>query len=74
MHARVNADRLAIELENGLDPAPRRREGGVGLATVRARRSAQYGSDVLLRIAGDPQHFSVVLDLPARAGDSEGAT
>jgi hypothetical protein len=46
----------------------------VGLANVRARLSAQYGSDALLRIAGDARHFSVVLDLPARAGESGGAT
>jgi two-component system sensor histidine kinase AlgZ len=66
LRAQRRDERLAIELENGLDPAPPRRSGGVGLANVRARLAAEYGTDALLRIEGEPQHFKVVLDLPAR--------
>jgi len=66
VRATRRGDRLSIELENGVDPAPRRRDGGVGLANVRARLSAQYGNDALLRIESTSQNFEVVLDLPAR--------
>lgn len=65
--ARSQAGRLAIELENGVDPAPRRRDGGVGLANVRARLAAHYGSDARLHVERAPERFKVVLDLPARA-------
>jgi LytS/YehU family sensor histidine kinase len=54
-----------VELENGLDPAPRRREGGLGLANVRARLFGQYGNDATLRVEREVDHFKVVLDLPA---------
>lgn len=57
--------RLAIELENGVDPAPQRHDGGLGLANVRARLAAQYGRDAGLRIERTASHFSVRLDLPA---------
>lgn len=73
VRATRRGDRLAIELENGLDPAPRRREGGVGLSNVRARLSAQYGNDALLRIESSGGKFEVVLDLPARTSDPEPA-
>ena len=70
VRARRHADRLLIELENGIDPLPRRRPGGVGLANVRARLVAHYGSDAVLRIERDLSQFRVVLDLPARAPDA----
>jgi len=70
VRATRRGERLGIELENGVDPAPRRREGGVGLANVRARLSAQYGADALLRIESSGQKFEVVLDLPARTAKS----
>jgi LytS/YehU family sensor histidine kinase len=65
VHARCRDGRLSLELENGLDPAPRRREGGVGLANVRARLFGQYGDDATLRIERNRDRFLVVLDLPA---------
>lgn len=65
VRGRCGAGRLSLELENGVEPAPRRRDGGVGLANVRARLSAQYGSDATLRIARDAEHFKVMVDLPA---------
>jgi sensor histidine kinase YesM len=73
VRARRHAERLLLELENGIDPLPRRRPGGVGLANVRARLVAHYGSDAVLRIEREPSHFRVVLDLPARAADAKEA-
>jgi hypothetical protein len=74
---RVRAERrgarLLLEIENGVDPAPRARDGGVGLANVRARLFAQYGKDASLRIDKDPERFLVRLDLPARTPDTEAA-
>jgi two-component system sensor histidine kinase AlgZ len=63
--------RLSLELENGVDPTPRRRDGGVGLANVRARLFAQYGKDAWLRVDKDAQRFAVRLDLPASPLDTE---
>lgn len=72
---RVRAERrgarLALELENGVDPAPRARDGGVGLSNVRARLFAQYGKDATLRIEKDAQRFLVRLDLPVLAPQNE---
>jgi two-component system sensor histidine kinase AlgZ len=72
---RVRAERrgarLSVELENGVDPAPRARDGGVGLANVRARLFAQYGKDASLRIERDAERFVVRLDLPAGSPDTE---
>jgi two-component system, LytTR family, sensor histidine kinase AlgZ len=72
---RVRAERrgvrLSLELENGVDPAPRAREGGVGLANVRARLFAQYGKDASLRVERDAERFLVRLDLPAVSSDAE---
>jgi two-component system sensor histidine kinase AlgZ len=65
VRARRLSGRLSIELENGLDPAPRGREGGLGLANVRARLFGQYGSDATLRVERERDRFIVVLDLPA---------
>jgi sensor histidine kinase YesM len=62
--------RLSLRLENGVDPSPRRRPGGVGLANVRARLAAHYGSDASLRIESERERFVVVLDLPARTADT----
>ena len=74
---RVRAERrdgrLSLELENGIDPAPRAHEGGVGLSNVRARLFAQYGSDASLRIEKDAERFVVRLDLPAGSPDTEAA-
>jgi two-component system sensor histidine kinase AlgZ len=66
VRARRDADRLLLELENGCDPAAPRRDGGVGLANVRARLFAHYESDATLRIEQAAGHFRVLIDLPAR--------
>jgi len=67
VRARCHDGRLTIELENGLDPAPRRRAGGLGLANVRARLFGQYGGDATLRVERETGRFLVVLSLPARS-------
>jgi LytS/YehU family sensor histidine kinase len=46
----------------------------VGLANVRARLAAEYGSDATLRIERDERHFRVLLDLPARSGEGSVAS
>lgn len=73
LRARCSDGRLSLSLENGLDPAPRRHDGGLGLANVRARLFGQYGNDATLRIEREPGRFTVVLDLPASAPHSPGA-
>lgn len=73
IRAERRGGRLVITLENGLDPAPRARDGGLGLANVRARLFAQYGNDATLRIERDAERFTVLLDLPARLPDTSGA-
>ena len=70
VRAHCRDGRLAMELENGLNPAPRRRPGGLGLANVRARLFGQYGDDATLRIERDANRFRVVLNLPASAPHS----
>jgi two-component system, LytTR family, sensor histidine kinase AlgZ len=74
IRAERRGERLAIELENGLDPLPPRRDGGLGLANVRARLAAEYGSDAVLRIEREDRRFKLVLDLPARPGEGSGTS
>jgi len=74
LRAQRRGERLAIELENGRDPAPHRRDGGVGLANVRARLAAEYGNDAVLRVEAEEKHFKVVLDLPARQREATEAS
>ncbi|HEY3497625.1 MAG TPA: histidine kinase [Polyangiaceae bacterium] len=73
IRARVREGRLAIALENGVDPAPRARPSGMGLANVRARLFGQYGDDATLRVERDDARFAVALDLPARRGEDRKA-
>lgn len=68
LHARRRGERLTVEIENGLDPAPRWRDGGLGLANVRARLFGQYGDDATLRVERGADRFLVVMDLPAGPG------
>lgn len=72
VRAERRGTRLVIELENGVDPAPRARDGGVGLTNVRARLFAHYGKEASLRIEKDAERFLVRLDLPARSPDTGG--
>ncbi|HEY3668242.1 MAG TPA: histidine kinase [Polyangiaceae bacterium] len=72
VRARCRDGRLTLELENGLNPAPRRRSGGgLGLANVRARLFGQYGNEATLRVEREANRFSVVLNLPARLPQGE---
>lgn len=74
VRAQRRGTRLALALENGVDPAPRARDGGVGLANVRARLFAQYGKEAVVRIEKDSERFVVLLDLPASSPDAEAAS
>jgi two-component system, LytTR family, sensor histidine kinase AlgZ len=71
VRAERRGGRLSLRLENGVDPAPRARRGGVGLANVRARLFAQYGNDAAMRIESDAERYVVLLDLPAVLPDAE---
>jgi two-component system, LytTR family, sensor histidine kinase AlgZ len=73
VRAERHGARLSVVLENGVDPAPRQRDGGVGLTNVRARLFAQYGADATLRIEKDSERFAALLDLPAHLPDTEAA-
>jgi len=70
VRAERRGERLALRLENGVDPAPRARDGGVGLSNVRARLFAHYGDSASLRIERDAERFVVLLDLPAGPPDN----
>lgn len=74
IHAQRHDTRLSIVLENGVDPTPRLRDGGVGLTNVRARLFAQYGKDASLRVDKDAERFVVRLDLPAGSPNNEAAS
>ncbi|HTQ05282.1 MAG TPA: histidine kinase [Polyangiaceae bacterium] len=67
VRALVRGERLVVVIENGIDPEPRRRPGGVGLANVRARLAAQYGDTAILHVERDATKFRVVVKLPARS-------
>ncbi|HYP88983.1 MAG TPA: histidine kinase, partial [Polyangiaceae bacterium] len=73
VRAERHGARLSIRLENGVDPAPRARDGGVGLTNVRARLFAQYAKDAALRVEKDAERFVVLVDMPAASPDTEAA-
>jgi two-component system sensor histidine kinase AlgZ len=62
--------RLAIQVENSYDPeAPQARRGGFGLANVRKRLQALYGSRASLQAGAAGEQFRVEISLPR--GDVE---
>jgi hypothetical protein len=57
---------LSIAIENPFDPqAPQRRRNGVGLANVRQRLEARYGSSATFGTTTEDGRFRVALSLPA---------
>jgi two-component system sensor histidine kinase AlgZ len=57
---------VRIEIENSFDhDAPPRRKGGVGLANVRQRLAARYGSRASFDVKPDGGVFRVAITLPA---------
>jgi LytS/YehU family sensor histidine kinase len=57
---------LSIAIENPFDPqAPQRRRNGVGLANVRQRLEARYGSSATFGTTTGDGRFRVALTLPA---------
>jgi LytS/YehU family sensor histidine kinase len=64
-----SAGRLRILIENPLDPdAPPRPGTGVGLANVRQRLAAKWGSDGLFAAKRLADRYLVVISVPAEAG------
>ena len=69
LEARQTGRRLRIVIENPCDPdAPSRRGTGLGLANVRARLAARYGSDAIFAARHLKDRYLVVLSLPSQAG------
>jgi Histidine kinase len=73
VRAERRGPRLSITLENGVDPDPPPRSGGVGLSNVRARLFVQYGKDATLRVDKSAERFVARLDLPVELPDDGGA-
>ena len=70
LEARRTGNRLRILIENPFDPeAPPRRGSGVGLANVRSRLAARYGSDALFAARRLADRYLVVLSMPAQVTD-----
>jgi signal transduction histidine kinase len=67
LEVRRTAGRLRIVIENPFDPdAPAPRGNGVGLANVRQRLAARYGSDALFAARRLADRYLVVLSVPAQ--------
>jgi len=57
---------VQIAIENSFDPdAPPRRKSGVGLANVRQRLAARYGSRAIFSARPEEGIFRVNITLPA---------
>jgi len=68
MRGRRSRDTLRFVIENRFDPeAPSTRKNGLGLANVRNRLEARYGSAARLEIEVDQNCYRVVLSLPCSA-------
>ena len=68
LEARRTGNRLRIVVENPLDPeAPVRRGSGMGLANVRHRLAALYGTDALFAARRVNDRYLVVLSVPAQS-------
>jgi two-component system, LytTR family, sensor histidine kinase AlgZ len=62
--------RLLLTIENTFDPeATITRRNGMGLANVRKRLEARYGTDASIRVDSQTDRFRVELSVPAETGD-----
>ena len=65
MRGRRSADSLRFVIENPFDPeAPSTRKNGIGLANVRNRLEARYGSAARLEVQVEQDRYRVTLSLP----------
>jgi len=74
VRAERRGERLLVDIENPSSEVRSRslgRSGGLGLANVRARLFAHYGTQASLRVERSAGTFTVVLDLPVQ--DQAGA-
>ena len=70
LEARRTGNRLRILIENPCDPeAPARRGTGLGLANVRKRLAARWGSDALFAARRLADRYLVVLSVPAQVSE-----
>src|ERR1700741_5395592 len=66
LDVRASDGRLSVVVENAFDPdAPPRRKGGVGLANVRQRLAARYGTQASFEAKANGDAFRVSISLPA---------
>jgi sensor histidine kinase YesM len=64
--------RLLIVVENSYDPdAPPSGRKGMGLANVRRRLEARYGSNASVQVSSDTSKFKVILSLPAEQAEQK---
>jgi two-component system, LytTR family, sensor histidine kinase AlgZ len=71
VRAERRAEGVRIELENAVESTPRPRDGGLGLANVRARLFGQYGHEATLRVERGDDRFLVVIELPQSSYGAE---
>ena len=70
LEARRTGNRLRILIENPCDPeAPGARGAGLGLANVRQRLAARYGTDALFAARQLADRYLVVLSVPAQVAE-----
>ncbi len=65
LRGRRSPERMRFIIENEFDPeAPSTRKSGIGLANVRNRLAARYGSDARMDVEVEGTRYRVVLSLP----------
>jgi hypothetical protein len=68
--AHMSDGRMNITIRNTFDPESTTRRGGMGLANVRRRLEARYGSQASLQARSDGNEFRVQLSLPAETNEA----
>ena len=67
MLARMGKDGLRFAIENPYDPAAPASRSGIGLANVRQRLEARYGTAARIEVEASADVYRVTLTLPARS-------
>jgi two-component system sensor histidine kinase AlgZ len=67
MLGRMGKDGLRFSIENPYDPAAPASRSGIGLANVRQRLEARYGTSARIEVEASEDVYRVTLVLPARS-------
>lgn len=67
MHGRMGKDGLRFSIENPYDPAAPATRSGIGLANVRQRLEARYGTAARLEVEASEDVYRVTVILPMRS-------